>query len=251
MKIDFFYWGSMCPISDEIIQTLKKYDHAFDIFFHDFTEAPALAKKEKIFFPFLTVVNEKRRFYSPVSEKFLQSLLSGEMPTETPYKPALGATEKKADIRQITEKNYNLAAQCTGRKHCLGCERKAKMFSYGADGLIGFLNADGEHLLGGVECCPSLRVPYDIPKDKGTAFLTCLYLSDGQFDYKTAPLRALEQHLAGQYRRLAVISDEDGIFPNGNLAFFERVGYQDRGVVFEDEYCRLHFLSKELTVSIQ
>ena len=48
MKIDFYYWGSMCPIANEIINLLNEYEDVFDIQFYDFTDDPAIAKKEDI-----------------------------------------------------------------------------------------------------------------------------------------------------------------------------------------------------------
>lgn len=251
MKIDFYHWGSMCPISNEIIQLLKKFTDVFNIHFHDFTYDCTLAQKQKIFFPFLTVLDGKKRYYSPISEEFLHLLLSGEVPVETPYKPTLGNTEKSVEIKPIVKSNYILASQCTARLHCLGCERKPQMYSAMTDGIMGFMNVDGGNLLGGVEYYPSLHVPYDIPKGTEIAFITCIYLSDRHFDYKTAPLRALERFLAQQYKKIVLISDENGIFPNGDIAFFERNGYRDERVVFEDDYCRLHLLSKDLSVPVK
>lgn len=247
MKIDFYYWGSMCPISNEIIKRLNAYDRVFDIRLCDVAANPSMARNKKMYFPFLTVVNDKKRYYGPISEKLLQSFLSEKLPKETPYIPSLGTTEKTADIRKIVSGNYPLAAQCTGREKCLGCELKSKMYSEMTDGTIGFMNVEGEKLLGGAEYYPSLFVPYDIPKDKDIAFITCVYISDDRFDYKTAPLRTLEHYLARQYKKAVVISDEVGIFPNGDLKFFMRNGYKDDGIVFEDEYCTLHLLSKDLS----
>lgn len=247
MKIDFYYWGSICPIANEIINLLNEYEDVFDIQFYDFTDDPAIAKKEKIFFPFLTVVNEKRRYYSPITQKFLESLLIGKMPQEIPYRPILGTVEKSVNIQQIVKDNYKLACQCTGRKQCYKYEFKPLMYSNIPDKVIGFMNVDGNKLLGGVEWYPSLYVPYDIPKGDDIAFITCVYISDDYFDYKTAPLKALEQYLAKLYNKVIVICDEVGVFPNGDLAFFIRNGYQDEKVIFEDEYCRLHLLSKELS----
>ena len=42
------------------------------------------------------------------------------------------------------------------------------------------------------------------------------------------------------------ISDEKGVFPNGDLDFFKRNGYIDEKVIFEDAYCKLHLLWKKL-----
>lgn len=246
MRIDFYYWGSMCPISHEIIQLLKEHGAAFDIHLHNITDDPAMARREQIFFPFLTVVDHIKRYYSPLSERFLQTLLSGEMPVEAPYKPALGTMEKIVSLQPIDQRNYPCASQCTGRMHCLGSERKPRMYAGLADGIIGYMNMDGDTLLGGAEYYPSQRVPYDIPKGEGIAFITCVYGSNARFDYKSAPLRKLERYLAGRYHTAVVIADEDSVFPNGDLAFFQRNGYQDEKVVFEDAYCKLHLLSKAL-----
>lgn len=248
MQIDFYYWGSMCPISDEIVQTLSSYKTKLDIRLHDITNNSDLAKSKNIFFPFLTIVNSEKRYYEPISETFLQMLCSGIMPKETPYRITMGTAEKSVTVRPITKRNYSQASQCIGRRSCSGCSQKIKMYQNLSDEIIGFMNTDGETLLGGAEYFPSLYVPYDIPKGEEIAFITCVYLSDDSFDYKSAPLKALEQYLSGKYKKVVVISDEEGTFPNGNANFFEKNGYHDEKVIFEDDYCRLHLFTKELTV---
>lgn len=247
MQLDFYYWGSMCPISDEIIQTLSRYTSNINMCFHDITYNPDLAKDKKIFSPFLTIVDSKKRYYGPISETFLQTLCSGIMPEETPYKITMGTVKKSGTVQPITKNNYFLASQCTGRSNCAGCNQKVKMYHNIPDGIIGFMNTDGGTLLGGVEYFPSLCVPYDIPKGEEIAFITCVYLSDESFDYKSAPLRALEQFLSEKYKKVVVISDEDGTFPNGDSKFFEKNGYHDEKVIFEDSYCKLHLFTKDLS----
>ena len=247
MQIDFYYWGSMCPISDEIVQTLSRYKTKLDIQLHDITNNPDLAKSKNIFFPFLTIVNNEKRYYGPISETFLQTLCSGTMPKETPYKISMGTAKKSVTVRPITKDNYSQASQCTGRRNCSDCGQKVKMYQNLSDEIIGFMNTDEETLLGGAEYFPSLYVPYDIPKGEEIAFITCVYLSDESFDYKSAPLKALEQYLSGKYKKAVVISDEEGTFPNGDAKFFEKNGYHDEKVIFEDDYCRLHLFTKELT----
>ena len=60
-------------------------------------------------------------------------------------------------------------------------------------------------------------------------------------------IKALEQYLRKTYARVFAITDEKGVFPNGDLAFFTRNGYRDNGVIFEDQaYCKLHLVSKNL-----
>ena len=246
MKIDFYHWGSMCPISDEIAQTLSRHNDRFDIQIHDITNNFELAKNQNIYFPFLTLVNGEKRFYGPISETFFQTLCMGIMPKETPYRIAMGTVEKIANIQPITETNFYLASQCTGRNNCLGCRKKIQMYKNTSDEIIGFMNTDGETLLGGAEYFPSLYVPYDIPKGEEIAFISCVYLSDEAFDYKSAPLRALEQYLSRRYKKVVAISDEEGTFPNGDSKFFLKNEYHDEKVVFEDNYCRLHLFTKDL-----
>ena len=79
------------------------------------------------------------------------------------------------------------------------------------------------------------------------AFITCVYRGNENYDYKSAPLQKLEEHLSKTYDRVVVVSDEDGVFPNGDLDFFLRNGYEDEGIISEEAgYCKLHLLSKNL-----
>ncbi len=246
MQIDFYYWGDMCPISTEIINLLKNYMDIFTVNFYDITGDRQLAKEQNIFFPFLTVVNKINRFYSPISEAFINQLLVGQIPKEAPYRPALGKVEKGTSIIEITANNYNLASDCTGRKNCAGCQSKISMYQTISSATIGYMNVADGTLLGGAEFYPSLDVPYDIPRGSDIAFITCVYLSDEQYDYKSSPLRALERHLAKRYKKVVVVSDEIVVFPNGDLDFFIKNGYKIEKVLFEDDYCKLHLMSKLL-----
>ncbi len=246
MQIDFYYWGNMCPISTEIINLLKHYMDIFTVNFYDITGDRQLAKEQNMFFPFLTVVDRVNRFYSPISEAFLDDLIAGQTPAEQPYRPALGKVKKSASIVEITANNYSLASDCTGRKNCAGCQSKISMYQQITSSTIGYMNVEDGTLLGGAEFYPSLYVPYNIPRGSDIAFITCVYLSDEQYDYKSMPLRALERHLSKYYKKIVVISDEIGVFPNGDLDFFVRNGYKSEKVLFEDDYCKLHLMSKLL-----
>ncbi|SUY45025.1 Uncharacterised protein [Clostridium putrefaciens] len=51
--------------------------------------------------------------------------------------------------------------------------------------------------------------------------------------------------LEKQNINIFVISDEMGIFPNGDLDFFIKNGYEDMDVISkENNYCTLHLLCK-------
>ena len=139
------------------------------------------------------------------------------------------------------------SARCTGREHCVGCKEKVNMYANIKDGILGFMNKKGDTLFGGVEYYPSIDVPYDIPKGKDIAFLTCIYMTDSIFDYKSAPLKALNEHLSKEYKKIVAIANEEWDFPNGDLAFFMKHGFYDEGIVYEDTYCKLHLVSKYLS----
>ena len=114
---------------------------------------------------------------------------------------------------------------------------------------FGLLHRIDGNVVGGVEWLPSLKVPYPIPRDAHTAFLTCVYHSSEQADYKSWPLKQLEAELKKSYQRILVISDELGTFPNGPMQWFINHGYRDLGLLQELEgYARLHLMEKVLTI---
>lgn len=246
MKLEFYYWGMMCPLTHECLEMLKAFQGKIDIHVYDVTNDPDLARQAMMFFPFLTVLNDKFRFYRPLSSKFLETVADGDLPIEKPFRPLLGTRQKEAKIQPITEENYHMASWCTSRGNCKGALLKTGMYRDIHEDIYGFMSTSGKELLGGAEFVPSLAVPYDIPKSKDTAFITCVYLSNERFDCKTAPLAKLEAYLSPRFRKALVISDETGVFPNGDRAFFLRNGYTDQKVIFEDEYCKLHLMSKDL-----
>ena len=244
--VDFYYWSAACPINIEILELLKEYNDQLDIRTYDVSEKPELAKRMGMFYPTLTVVNGIIRRYSPYGKEFLNRVSEGVVPEERPYLPKLGTEVFVGEVMAVTKENYGTAAGCTGRRDCKGCQEKIRFFEDKGLSVFGFVNLRDGELVGGAEYVPSVYVPYDIPHDEQTAFLSCVYLSDEEFDYKTAPLQELERYLAEKYRKMVVISDEKGVFPNGDMDFFVRKGYRAIDVVFEDRYCRLHLMEKEL-----
>lgn len=246
MKIDFYYWGNMCPITTEILNLMSEYKDKIDIHMYDISDDSLACKINKIFFPFLTVLNDANRYYSPISRKFMEEVVIGILPEEKPFIPNLGTEMISKTIKPITKDSYIVASQCTSRKNCLGCAGKIEMYNSFNEEIYGFMNVSENKLLGGAEFVPSKLVPYDIPKNENTAFITCVYLSNKEYDYKSAPLQALENYLKNNYKKVVVISDEIGVCPNGNLDFFLKNNYTDEGVIFEDSYCKLHLMSKVL-----
>ena len=246
MKLDFYHWGSMCPLNYEMINLLNHYRDRIEINLHDISDNIQLAEEMKMYYPTLTVINDTYRFFNPLRKTFLDQLCEGEIPTEKPYRPKHGEIEYCGSIVPITKENYLIAGHCTGSECMHGCLNKVELLEKNLD-IFGYMNIENDHLLGGVEYMPSTLVPYPIPRDEQTAFITCIYLTNSEFDYKTAPLRELEKYLSKKYKRVIVISDEAGTFPNGDIKFFEKNGYKDMGVVnIKKDYCILHMMSKEL-----
>ena len=244
MKLSFYYWGMQCPLHSEILRLLDAYENRLEISRVDITGQPDVAWAQRMFFPMLTVVDNTRRYFSPLNRDFLESVCRGNLPEEEPYRPTLGGLPVNGQLEPLTEQNICLTDQCTGCQN-LGREKAGWLRNQGITGAFGIVNRQGNRLLGGAEFVPSAIVPYDVPKRPDTAFLTCLYGSEA--DHQSGPLCALEQMLRQDYRRLIAVTDEDGVFPNGNLAVFLRNGYQDLGCIRQEPgYCRLHLVEKEL-----
>ena len=183
-----------------------------------------------------------------IPQRLLDQAARETYPHEAPYLPALSQVPVRKTVLPIRLDNLETACGCCGRKTAGGCAKKGEFLGTFRQRIYGFMHLDENGtLLGGAEYLPAELVPYPIPHDGDTAFITCVYMSDPAFDYKSAPLNALENHLKGQYAKVIAISDEAGVFPNGNLEFFIRNGYKDEGILFEDpNYCRLHLVSKAL-----
>lgn len=249
MKLDFYYWSYQCPLNNSMMKLLGEYEDKLQIAYHDVSEDFELAQEMHMFFPTLTVVNDTHRFFSPIKRSFLDLLCSGEIPIEKPYRPTLGIVEKENIIKPLTKEICSIACRCTGVNDLGSCNKKLQFYENQKLSVFGYINIDSNNkLLGGAEYIPSLKVPYKIPKDSETAFLTCAYLSDGDYDYKSVPLRKLENHLKPRFHRLLVVSDEIGVFPNGDLKFFLENGYEDLGIISkENDYCTLHLMCKNLS----
>lgn len=246
MRLSFYYWGQQCPCHGAGLRLLERYEDRLDITRVDITGHPEIALDQGMFFPMLTVVNEIHRYFAPLQPAFLEALCRGELPRQAPYRPKLGTRAVIGTLEPLTRDNLSVAASCTGSRDC-DCREKLAWLEGQGQQVFGVVNRMGDRLLGGAEFLPGELVPYDIPKGKGIAFLTCLYGSHPQEDYKSGPLQALDVLLRPRYRKIFAVSDEEGVFPNGNLALFLRNGYRDLGLLWQEEgYCRLHLVEKRL-----
>lgn len=245
MKIEFYYWDMQCPVNNKMLKLFEKYSEYFEISLHNIKDDFETSMKQRIFFPTLTVIDDVRRYFSPLTDKFFNDLLNNRYPEEKPFIINHGREVYTGEIFPMTKENIELAGTCTGGNCSESSHRKLDFLNnYNLD-IFGFVNIKGNALFGGVEYLPSTVVPYNIPKSEDTAFLTCVYKSSEQYDYKTGPFKILEQYLTGTYARVIAIADEVGTFPNGDLKWFIDNGFKDEGVIsYEPGYCKLHLVSK-------
>lgn len=248
MKLDFYYFSYQCPLNDNMLQLLDEYRDKIEIHLHDIANNCSLAAKMNIFFPTLTMLDGEKRYYSPLKKSFLELVSKGIYPEESPFLPTISELTVAEIIEPLKIQNIEVACACCGNKTENNCLKKQEFLKKYKQDVYGFIHKDMKgNLIGGAEYLPAEFIPYNIPHDKNTAFITCVYMSDSEFDYKSAPLKALEEYLKKDYEKIIAISDENGIFPNGNLKFFINNGYQDEGIIFTDtKYCRLHLVSKLL-----
>lgn len=253
MRLDFYYFSYQCPLNESMIRLLEEYRDKIDIYFHDISRNFELAQKMNMFYPTLIMLDEHKRYYSPLRKDFLEQAAVGIYPVEKPFLPSLSRKTVTKYLQPLVPENVTLACDCCGSKTEGNCLKKKQFLASCNQEIYGFIHIDEfGNLIGGAEYLPSVIIPYAIPHNEKTAFITCVYMSDPEFDYKSAPLKTLESYLSQQYTELLAVTDVNGVFPNGDISFFTQNGYDDKGVVFEDpDYCSLHLVSKRLSPSAE
>lgn len=248
MKIDFYHWNYQCPINNESIDLLNQYKKECEISIYDITENPELSKAVSMYFPFITIFDEKHRWKGPLNKRIIERFLSGEIVKEEPFEVILAMEEFQGELIDLNSNTVDLlSVGCTMNNSIKSCRKKGEFLASTDSNFFGLLHLSEGKVVGGVEFLPSLKAPYNIPKNSSIAFLTCLYHSSEKYDFKSYPLRELEKRLAYTYDTIIAITDEKGTFPNGSLEWFKKQGYIDCGVISEEDgYCRLHLVSKKI-----
>lgn len=255
-KIDFYYWGDQCPHNSLLRDLLNKLmcNEKFNISFYDISKEHDMARRMNMYSPTLIVFDNKIRWNGPISLNIIQSIAQGNIPECKSYKVDLGRHIIKGNIKMLTEKNvFDTCICCAPWEKANCCSSKAewikqirKEFNLPHLGVLHYYN---NKCVGGAEFVPSLAVPYPIIKDKDIAFLTCSFLSEEDYDFKSYPLKKLEEELVLlNYKSLVAIVSEDVVFPNGTLNWFKEKGYVDLGEVYYEErdFARMHLVKKDL-----
>lgn len=254
--IDFYYWNNQCPYNFEIINILTSLKNSTDysITLNDISEDAPIAQKLNMYSPTLLVFNKTLRWNGPIRLDDIHSIAEGKIPEKRPYKLALSSKDFSGTLKFLTEDTvYETCTCCSPGCDKTICSGKASWIKSIKDKYnlphLGFLNFSGNICAGGAEFVPSLEVPYAVPKDEHTAFLTCSYLSDNIWDYRSKPLRSLEASLPDLgFSKLVAIASEEVLFPNGTLEWFVSRGYKDSGKVFceERDSASMHIVEKQL-----
>lgn len=192
--------------------------------------------------------DNSQRWFSPLNAEILDKYVTGTPIIEKPHVKAWSNDIFNGETQLLNEGNITLLKDgCTLSKCDNSCIRKGRFLKDSGLDSFGIIHLKDKEIVGGAEFMPSLIVPYDIPKDENTAFLTCLYHSSEEYDYKSVPLEKLEEYLSLSYKSLLVITDEIGSFPNGSLKWFTDRGYKDLGIISEEpDYCTLHLVKKDI-----
>lgn len=253
MQIDYYYWSWQCPHNlpaRDTVERLREEGHQVEVY--DVAGDRELASSINMFSPTLTIINGKWRWHGPLFGTFVDAVSRGEMPRQDRYQVDMSDRVIRDSLLPLTPDSAADTGEVCGVSSAPPCSHKARwvqevMAKYQLPHL-GFLHYQEGKCVGGAEFVPSLEVPYRIPRDKKTAFVTCSFPSEGEADYKSFPLERLEEQLpALGYQSLLVISSEQVVFPNGPLEWFLKRGYRDTGVIHEEAgYARMHLLMKEL-----
>lgn len=254
--IDFYYWGTQCPYnySNKLVLDQIKDSYDIEVNYFDLSNDHNLAKKLHLYSPTMTVFNKKLRWSGPISFELIEKYLQGEMLTRKPYIVESLYQEVVGELKPFLPENYKDISHLCSRGACHECSFEKSIWmteiidKYKSKHL-GILHYKDQKCVGGVEYVPSLEVPYDIPKSKDYAFITCVFTSDPVYDFKSHPLRRLEVDLKDMgYKKVYIVASREVSFPNGSLDWFLSKGYDDLGLVYyeENDHAYQHLLEKVL-----
>lgn len=256
LTIDFYYWGEQCPhsyINKRKINSLID-NKRYSINFYDISRNFKLAEELNIYSPNLIIFNNQFRWNGPISIKTIELFEQGKIPKREPYIVETSNNVITGTLKPLTEETvldtYKPCAPRYGEKCCFAKANwiKGVKNRFNLD-CLGYLHYYNGVCVGGAEFVPSVVVPYKIPKGNDIAFLTCVFLSDKNADYKSYPLEKLEKKIYEMgYKELITISSEKVVFPNGPLEWFEKHDYIDLGPIYyeSNEYAKMHLVKKVL-----
>ncbi len=257
MNLKFFYFGNQCPHNCHLLARVKTvaWQEHIPLQLYDLTEDPSMAEKCRVFSPNLLIVNDKYRLHGPFTREKVHSMLDDEDVEPSKYVIKQSDNVVRGDLVAITSDSVlETSTACAGSEDSGLCRGKSEWVdkTLTKTGLkhLGYGHRVSGKCVGGAEFLPSVIVPYPIPdKREDNAFLTCSYASDEESDFKTYPLEALERDLAEWgFAIISVAASSEVVFPNGPIAWFSKKGFEDRGLLIEEEMhgAEIRYLQKRL-----
>jgi len=255
--LKLFYFGYQCPHNAYLLARIKTIAWQERVLLHlfDVSNDDETCRKYNIFSPTMVIVNDKYRLHGPFTKERIMAMLEDEDVEPVAYAVRMSDDVVRGELVPIVPDSVlRTCVPCIGtedRGLCMGKSEwiRDMLIETGLKNL-GYLHFYEEKCVGGAEFLPSKRVPYPVPdKRDDNAFLTCSYLSDEKRDYRTHPLERLIGELpALGFRTLSVAASEEVVFPNGPLEWFTRKGFEDKGVLFEEELheATIHYLQLRL-----
>ncbi|MBT9166009.1 MAG: hypothetical protein DDT25_00673 [Chloroflexi bacterium] len=256
-NLKFFHFGVQCPHNSHLISLIQRVSKSTgaSALIYDISNREDICLQYNIYSPTLLLVNDTIRWNGPFSEKDLLKLLQDVNVKRQPYIVNQSTNRVKGKLVPITAESVEESCvPCFGTDQKHLCNEKRDwvmmMLARAKTEQLGFLHFYRGKCVGGAEFLPSDLIPYPIPgKAERVAFLTCVFLSDENKDYKSYPLQALTEHLRGRgFKSLLAIASEDVVFPNGPLWWFLAEGFVDRGEVFYEsqDQARMHLVEMPL-----
>ncbi|MCL0059711.1 hypothetical protein M1O57_03085 [Dehalococcoidia bacterium] len=228
------HFGAQCPWHLWVIEQAKQAAQKLnaEVAIRNVMDHPELAEKQKMFFPFMTIIDRKIRLSGPMrAEELIR--IAKEGPERKPVLPiAHGERTEPHLIRELTPENVKTTIPlCIAGVRPIADREKAlwlqEMLNRSGCSLLGFIGFRGKEAKGVVEYLPSNLVPYPLPcKNPSIAFITCIYPTEPDIDCKSQVLERLVDYLRGEnYKELQVVAGERTPYPNGPVVFFKRHGF--------------------------
>lgn len=201
----------------------------------DVSDRPELAAHYRLFFPFMTVIDDAIRLPSPTPAerlvKIVKEGVSGKPAISQPSGPEWQANR----VAPLTVENISdTCPLCIPSSQVAGCQAKQAWASTVTDnvqeGILGFVAYNGRKAVGVVEFLPATVIPYPLPKKESTiAFITCIYSLQGRGpDYRGQILDHLLGYLPKQgYKKVQVVAGRRTPYPNGPVLFFLSHGFKE------------------------
>ncbi|MFX0066144.1 MAG: hypothetical protein ACFFC7_28590 [Candidatus Hermodarchaeota archaeon] len=232
----FLHNGGQCPWHVWMIDQVREAANTLNgtVRIVDITQDPEIAAKYQVFFPLMTIINDKLRIPAPIStNKLVKIVTEGVTESQTiskPFRPP--GTAKK--VSPLTVENIidtcRLCNYDTVQAHRAKQEWAARTKGAIQDEFLGFASYEGKKLLGAVEFLPASLVPYPLPDKSPTiAFITCIYSTeDSKLDYRGQVLEHLIEYLKTQgYKKVQVIAGRRTAYPNGPVSLFFGNGFKE------------------------